>query len=102
MVKSVAAQTLVAGVVLGSFVGGCGGGGGGGVAPLPTINGAPAPAPLGIPTSQVIEGGLQARITKPGMDKLLSTITNLLSGTLQTGICAVQPTNTTIGTYILT
>src|ERR1700761_9052838 len=91
MVKSVAAQTLVAGLVLVLFGVGCGSssgtGGCGGFTPLPTVNGTPAPAPLGLPSSQVIEGGLQARITKPGMDKLLSTITNLVSGTLQTGIC---------------
>jgi hypothetical protein len=100
MVKSVAAQSLVAGIILVSFGVGCGSstgaGGCGGFTPLPTINGSPAPAPLGLPTSQVIEGGLQARITKPGMDKLLSTITNLISGTLQTGIC-VPPQDTKIG-----
>ncbi len=105
MVKSVAAQTLVAGIVLVSFGVGCGSssgaGGCGGFTPLPTVNGTPAPAPLGLPSNQVIEGGLQARITKPGMDKLLSTITNLVSGSLQTGICAVQPTSTTIGTCVL-
>ena len=43
----------------------------GGLKPLPSLNGQPNPAPLGLPTDQVIEGGIQARITKPGMDKLL-------------------------------
>ena len=47
--------------------------------PLPSANGQPSPAPLGLPTDQVIEGGLQARVTKPGMDKLLGAIINTSS-----------------------
>ncbi|HEY1585686.1 MAG TPA: hypothetical protein VGH63_08355, partial [Polyangia bacterium] len=50
--------------------------------PLPTT-----PGPLGLPSDQVIEGGLQARITKPGMDKLIGAVINIVSSGLQGGIC---------------
>ena len=90
MFKSVAAQGLVASTVLLLFGAGCGSSAGGGCAglrPLPSANNKPDPTPLGLPADQVIEGGLQARITKPGMDKLLGAIKNLVGGNLASGIC---------------
>lgn len=95
--KSVAAQALVASTTLLLFGVGCGssGGGGacGGLKPLPSANGQPNPTPLGLPTDQVIEGGIQARITKPGMDKLLGAISNLVQGMLSGGICIPPQSN---------
>jgi MYXO-CTERM domain-containing protein len=99
-IKSVAARFLVASTVLVLFGVGCGsaGGGGGcaGLRPLPSANNQPDPGPLGLPTDQVIEGGLQARITKPGMDKLLGAITGLVGSSLGNGIC-VPPVNQNFG-----
>src|SRR6185312_1146793 len=64
--RAFAARATVTGSILFLFGVGCGsaGGGGacGGLKPLPA-----APTPLGIPSDQVIEGGLQARITKNGI-----------------------------------
>lgn len=89
--ESMAARAAVASAVLLIFGVGCGsaGGGGacGGLKPLPTANGQPAPAPLGLPTDQVIEGGIQARITKPGMDKLLAAVSGIFGNNLKNGIC---------------
>ncbi|HWE30136.1 MAG TPA: hypothetical protein VHB97_19135, partial [Polyangia bacterium] len=89
--KAFAARATVTSSILVLFGVGCGsaGGGGacGGLRPLPSANGQPSPGPLGLPTDQVIEGGLQARVTKPGMDKLLGAITNLVGGNLKNGIC---------------
>ncbi len=67
---------------------GCGSslGGGCGMKPLPTD-----PQPLGFPRDQLIEGGIQARITKPGMDKLIATIPQLIGGNLANGFCAQGP-----------
>lgn len=93
-IKSVAARFLVASTVLVLFGVGCGsaggGGGCGGLRPLPSANNQPDPAPLGLPTDQVIEGGLQARITKPGLDKLTGALVNLIKGQLGSGLCAVR------------
>ena len=91
MYKQLAAHTLVATTVVLSLGVGCGSAGGGGACsslqPLPADTaGNPSPGPIGLPMSQVIEGGLQARITKPGMDKLLATIPSLF-GPLLNGIC---------------
>jgi hypothetical protein len=87
MYKQLAAHALVATIVVLAFGTGCGGGGCAGLQPLPKDSkGNYAPAPLGLPSDQVIEGGLQARITKPGMDKLMATIPKLF-GSLLGGIC---------------
>ncbi len=97
--RAFAARATVTSSILILFGVGCGSSGGGGCAtlkPLPSANGQPSPAPLGLPTDQVIEGGLQARITKPGMDKLLGAIINLVGGNLKSGIC-VPPLSQQIG-----
>jgi hypothetical protein len=77
-------------VALGLGVG-CGSSGSGGCSgfrPLPKdTNGNLSPAPFGLPSDQIVEGGLQARITKPGMDKLLSVVPSLLGGISQSGLC---------------
>ena len=76
----IAARVLVATTLVLAFGVGCGsagGGGCGGLKPLPKD-----PQPLGFPTDQIIEGGLQARVTKPGMDKLIATVTSLISNQL--------------------
>jgi MYXO-CTERM domain-containing protein len=88
MYKQLAAQIMVATTVALILGAGCGSTGSGcSFQPLPKDSaGNFAPAPLGLPTSQVIEGGLQARITKPGMDKLMATIPSLF-GPLLNGIC---------------
>src|SRR5258706_5343492 len=62
---------------------GCGGGGGcGGTMPLPKD-----PVPTGFPRDQQIEGGIQARITKPGFDKLSAMIPELAKGALSSPTC---------------
>jgi hypothetical protein len=66
---------------------GCGGGGGCGLGPLPKD-----PAPVGIPYSQVIEGGAQARVTKPGFDKLSSLVPTLAQKALAQGFCVPKQT----------
>ncbi len=71
---------------------GCGGGGCGFLKPLPTD-----PQPLGFPTDQLIEGGIQARITKPGMDKLTASIPRLIQSMLGSGFCAIPPTSQEFG-----
>lgn len=59
---------------------GCGGGGGcGGLAALPKD-----PAPWGLPGDQTIEGGMQARVTKPGFDKISALIPALAKSALPT------------------
>src|SRR3954466_3225592 len=97
--RAFAARATVTSSFLLLFGVGCGSSGGGGCAalrPLPSANGQPSPGPLGLPTDQVIEGGLQARITKPGMDKLLGAIINLVGGNLKNGIC-VPPLSQNFG-----
>jgi hypothetical protein len=92
--KSIAARATVTTSVLVLFGVGCGssaGGGCGGLKPLPS-----APAPLGIPSDQVIEGGAQVRITKPGMDKLIGAVVNLISGDLKNGLC-IAPISDSFG-----
>ena len=42
------------------------------------------PGPWGFPMDQAIEGGLQARITKPGFDKISALIPSLAAGALPT------------------
>jgi len=86
MSRTLAHRVFAAASLVLTFGVGCGsssGGGCGGLRPLPAD-----PKPLGFPTDQLIEGGLQARITKPGMDKLTATIPQLLSGALGNGFCA--------------
>lgn len=82
--RTIAATTLV--LTLGIGCGSSGGGGCAGLKPLPAD-----PKPLGFPTDQLIEGGLQARITKPGMDKLTATIPSLFGSALGNGFCLSQP-----------
>src|SRR5262245_7318891 len=50
--------------------------------PLPDL-----PRPTGFPPDQVIEGGLQARLTKPGFDKLASLIPKLVQDQLSKPFC---------------
>ncbi|HEX6836787.1 MAG TPA: hypothetical protein VF334_09455, partial [Polyangia bacterium] len=87
--RAFAARATVTSSILVLFGVGCGstGGGGGcaGLKPLPAT-----PGPLGLPSDQVIEGGLQARITKPGMDKLIGAVINLVSSGLKGGICIAK------------
>lgn len=64
---------------------GCSSGGSsgcGGLTPLPS-----APAPVGLPFDQQIEGGLQVRITPPGFTKLSSVIPEVLEPVLATPFC---------------
>ena len=69
-----------------SFGIGCGGSGGG----CGSLQALPKdPAPFGLPASQVIEGGLQARITRSGMDKLTSALPGLIKQGLGTEACAI-------------
>jgi hypothetical protein len=75
---AVVTLTLAAGLGCGST----GGGGCAGLKPLPS-----QPRPHGFPADQIIEGGIQARITKPGVDKLTSVILDLLGPQLQKGFC---------------
>jgi MYXO-CTERM domain-containing protein len=82
---TLAATTLI--LTLGLGCGSSAGGGCGGMRALPAT-----PGPLGLPTNQVIEGGLQARITKPGIDKLTSTIPSLFHSMLDQGFCAANRT----------
>ncbi|HEX2569406.1 MAG TPA: hypothetical protein VH877_07585 [Polyangia bacterium] len=63
----------------------------GGLTPLPS-----APAPVGLPFDQQIEGGLQVRITPPGFTKLSSVIPELLKPVLSTPFCI--PTGSLAGT----
>ena len=85
--RSFASRAFVAMGVISALGLGCGssGGGGacGGLKPLPS-----QPTPLGLPSSQVIEGGIQARITPQGMQKLESVIPTLFSNMLGGGFCA--------------
>ncbi|HXU69690.1 MAG TPA: hypothetical protein VN947_10190 [Polyangia bacterium] len=86
--KAFAERAAVTSSILLLFGVGCGstgGAGGCGMKPLPA-----APTPLGLPSDQVIEGGLQARITKPGMDKLIGAVINLVSSGLKGGICIAK------------
>src|SRR6185503_19812160 len=84
MSRLIAPRILVASALLLVLGIGCGSSGGGGgcarLQPLPKD-----PAPLGFPTDQLIEGGMQARITKPGMDKLVATIPALFQKMLASG-----------------
>src|SRR5262245_36176895 len=94
MLKSVAVRGLAAGCLVLSLGVGCGaatGGACGGLRPLPTdSSGKPSPQPFGLPSDQLIEGGIQARITKPGFDKLISVIPGIIKGALPTGACLDQ------------
>src|SRR4051812_6455412 len=85
MLKKVAGRALVVGLVFVGLSVGCGSSGAGcagcALQPLPKdANGNPSPAPFGLPSDQLVEGGIQARVTKPGFDKLLSIIPGLLKG----------------------
>ena len=57
------------------------------------------PAPWGFPSDQVIEGGLQARITKPGVEKLMSVALDLIEPSLTQPTCLPGSTaNLLVGT----
>jgi hypothetical protein len=90
MVRSYAFRALASGLFIVALGVGCGGSGLGCnfLKPLPKD-----PKPLGFPTDQVIEGGIQARITKPGMDKLNASIPRLIKSALGTATCAFPSTN---------
>ncbi len=62
---------------------------GAGLAALPV-----EPAPLGIPASQVIEGGMQVRLTKAALDKML------VAPALPAAFCALPPTTISAGFVI--
>jgi MYXO-CTERM domain-containing protein len=101
MLRPVAARALLAGFVSVLFSVGCGsatGGGCGGLRPLPADSaGKLAPQPYGVPVDQLIEGGIQARITKPGFNKILSIVPNLVKTALGTGgVCL--PEGNALGT----
>ncbi len=64
---------------------GCSGGGCSSLSPLPKD-----PAPTGLPRDQQIEGGIQARITKPGMDKLSSWLPGIIQKQLGKDFCALH------------
>jgi MYXO-CTERM domain-containing protein len=73
---------------------GFGTGCGGGCAFLkPLPNG---PAPLNFPTDQIIEGGIQARVTKPGMDKLAQAFPRLIKNALGSSQCVISGRQTVI------
>jgi MYXO-CTERM domain-containing protein len=90
MSRPLARRILVATSLILTLGVGCGSSGGGcaGLKPLPKD-----PQPLGFPTDQLIEGGMQARITKPGMDKLTGSISKLFGSALGNGFCASQQTS---------
>src|SRR5258707_1080235 len=71
MVRQHALRVFAAGLLIVGLGTGCGGAGCSFLKPLPAD-----PKPLGFPTDQVIEGGIQARITKPGVDKLADALCN--------------------------
>ncbi len=56
-----------------------------------------APAPFGMPSTQVIEGGIQARVAPSGFKKLTSIITNLAESQLSNGICLPPPSGDPYG-----
>jgi|GEM_PF-1172585 len=77
--RAFAATIFAFGIGCGSSGGGCGG-----LTPLPAD-----PKPHGFPPDQIIEGGVQARITKPGVQKLSQAIVDLVNAQLMNGFCAV-------------
>ena len=60
--------------------------------PLPT-----GLTPFGVPNSQVIEGGMQARLTEPGMKKFSTVIENQLSSGLAMSTHCLIPQNKLVG-----
>lgn len=78
---------------------GCGGQGLGcaGLKPLPK-----EPAPYGLPRNQLVEGGAQLRLTKPGLDKITAAIPGLLrSALMDNGTCAIQRVGYDLGPVTL-
>lgn len=79
---------------------GCGGGTGlgcAGMKPLPK-----EPAPYGVPRDQMIEGGAQMRLTKPGLDKITAAIPGLIATALMdNGTCAIQRAGYDFGGFTL-
>src|SRR5438034_8887296 len=76
---------------------GCGGGGlsgCGGSTALPK-----EPGPWGFPMDQAIEGGLQARITKPGFNKITSLIVPLAKDSLLKPQCLASQTLVNLGNF---
>jgi MYXO-CTERM domain-containing protein len=88
MVRQHTLSLLFAALVVVGLGTGCGGAGCSFLKPLPA-----EPKPLGIPSDQVIEGGIQARITKPGVDKLATSIPRLIGSSLNNGFCALDNQN---------
>jgi MYXO-CTERM domain-containing protein len=88
MVRQHALSLLLAALVVVGLGTGCGGAGCSFLKPLPA-----EPKPLGIPGDQVIEGGIQARITKPGVDKLAQSVPRIIGSSLSNGFCASQSQN---------
>ena len=77
-----ASRSIVAIALVFAVGSGCGGGLGAGcgtVKPLPA-----GLAPFGVPSSQVIEGGVQARLTAPGMKKFSAIVEQLITSLLNT------------------
>lgn len=73
---------------------GCGssGAGCGMLAPLPAL-----PAPTGFPAEQQIEGGVQVRITRLGVEKLVSIVQPLVQEQLKKPFCLPEAEQTIIG-----
>ena len=72
MVRHQALRVLCVSLFVVGLGTGCGGSGCAFLKPLPKD-----PKPLGFPTDQLIEGGIQARVTKPGIDKLAQSVPRL-------------------------
>ncbi len=84
MFRPLASRFLVAMLAFGV---GCGSSGSGcsALKPLPMD-----PKPLGFPSNQLVEGGVQARITKNGMMKLSNAVPTLVNSALGGGLCAIK------------
>jgi MYXO-CTERM domain-containing protein len=98
MFRFLAPRVLVATsfiLALGVGAGCMGGGPCGSLKPLPTD-----PQPLGFPTDQLIEGGIQARITAPGFAKLTNAIPRLFESALGMGFCAVKGSQSVLNANI--
>src|SRR5690242_17373116 len=94
MYKPLASRIIVATSLVFALGVGCGsatGGACGGLQPLPKD-----PQPFGFPTDQLIEGGLQARITKGGMMKLSAAIPQLITSAIGGAQCVI-PEGSTLG-----
>ena len=93
MRSTFAPRSIVAIAVLFAVGTGCGSsfGGCGTLKPLPA-----GLTPFGVPNSQVIEGGVQARLTAPGLKKFSVVVENLLHSQLNTQLGCVIANNSFI------